>query len=201
MIWVRTSRSSSSRSGLQLSDRVVPYENGSLAIRNLDREMDSGNYTCRSADDDEVFKMVRLSVRSTPAAATNLTVIPQSIYALITWEPPPDDGGFPLQHFVLKCVLEASHLDLEHDPDLDVVIKRQVTEMTVTVPAASTSKSLYHLRPNSTYSFMLHAVNQLGEGPDLTVTADTIYSEPEIDQAKELYQSSQRSNIVIKYMQ
>ena len=58
----------------------------------------------------------------------------------------------------------------------------------------ATSKTVYNLRPNSSYSFSLCAVNELGDGLNLTLVADTLYSRDEVEQARRLYfQSRQQS--------
>ena len=58
----------------------------------------------------------------------------------------------------------------------------------------ATSKTVYNLRPNSSYSFSLCAVNELGDGLNLTLVADTLYSQDEVDQARRLYFQSRQLN-------
>ena len=58
----------------------------------------------------------------------------------------------------------------------------------------ATSKTVYNLRPNSSYSFSLCAVNELGDGLNLTLVADTLYSQDEVDQARRIYLQSRQHN-------
>jgi hypothetical protein len=62
----------------------------------------------------------------------------------------------------------------------------------------ATSKSVYNLRPNSTYSFRLFAVNKLGNGKNETVTAETKYSVEEINEAIKLLSEKGMASLYLK---
>ena len=175
-------------------DRVVAQDDGNLYISDLRRSLDSGNYTCRS--EGRTLKEIRLTVKSAPSEVTNMTVIPHSVYALITWAKPLDDGGYPISSYVLKYELERSYL--LNDDTGGAVASESGSQIIYDISASSTSKEVYHLRPNSTYSFSLSAVNHLGEGESLKTSSNTKYSEEEIAQATQSFEESQRSDLYVK---
>jgi hypothetical protein len=52
--------------------------------------------------------------------------------------------------------------------------------------SSSSSKTVFGLKPNSTYYFRVYAVNELGPGPNVSVEADTKFNAEEVDQANQL---------------
>ena len=62
----------------------------------------------------------------------------------------------------------------------------------------ATSKSVYNLRPNSTYYFRLFAVNKLGNGTNETVMAETKYSVEEINEAIKLLSEQGMASLYLK---
>ena len=62
----------------------------------------------------------------------------------------------------------------------------------------ATSKSVYNLRPNSTYYFRLFAVNKLGNGKNGTVMAETKYSVEEINEAIKLLSEKGMASLYLK---
>ena len=96
-----------------LRTRVGPT--GSLIITEADPETDNGVYSCFY--DTVRLRRVRVVVQSTPAAVANLTVIPHSVFALVTWTLKENHqvatGGFVIQKFILTYKMISSHLN--HD--------------------------------------------------------------------------------------
>ena len=50
----------------------------------------------------------------------------------------------------------------------------------------SSSKTVFGLKPNSTYYFRVYAVNELGPGPNVSVEAETKFNAEEVDEANQL---------------
>ena len=44
---------------------------------------------------------MKLTVKSVPPSVNNLTIIPHSVYALVTWEL-HGNGGYPITNFLLQ---------------------------------------------------------------------------------------------------
>ena len=91
---------------------ITDPKDGSILFTNLTPMQDDGIYTCVAANNTErKLRIIRLRVKSIPSAVTNLSVIPHSVYALVTWQLPFNgDGGYPILRFVLSYRLGKSHL-------------------------------------------------------------------------------------------
>ena len=112
-------------------------------------------------------------VRSPPAAVSNLTIITHSVFALVMWNI-PSDGHFPIENFVLSY---KRHDDEEGEYGWN---------NTLSIDPGETSKTVYGLRPNTTYYFKIYARNSLGDGLDVSKSAVTKFNTSEIDEAKQL---------------
>ena len=119
----------------------------------------------------------------------NCTAITHSVYALVTWNL-DDDGGYPVQKFVLKYRLDESlsNTSTQHWNILD------------NLKPNTSSMAVFHLMPNSTYYFRIHAVNKLGPGQEISLMAKTKFDPEEVEQANELLSMEQEnsSNLYMK---
>ena len=110
-----------------------------------------------------LIKAVRLVVESPPSAVANLTVIPHSVYALVTWTLKDADsaaveaGRYPITKFILTYQMVSTHLDHQRVDMVGADAGAWDAVVVDDIPGTSTSKSVYDLRPNSTYSFSLCA--------------------------------------------
>ena len=196
-VWVK--KADNSASPHALGDRVLTLVNGSLSITNLDPESDAGVYTCFLANSQQnlSIKEVHLVIKSPPSAVSNLTVIPHSVFALVTWTLKENQavatGGSPIQRFVLTYSMISSHLS-EELPGTETCqyIGPQIID---DIPSTSISRSVFGLKPNSTYSFSICAVNELGFGDNLTAVVDTLYVEEEIEETIRLYEESRQETL------
>ena len=66
------------------------------------------------------------------------------------------------------------------------------------ISANATSKVVYNLRPNSSYSFQLYAINKLGNGQHETVSTVTKYSIEEINEAITLLSEKGMASLYLK---
>ena len=119
--WVHRFESSPpAGAAVQQADKIRTLANGSLLIWDLDPEVDAGVYTCFTRENTSL-REVRVNVKSRPLQVSNLTVIPHSVYALVTWTLKANgsraSGGYPIQNFVLTYSLIKSHL---MEDELDV---------------------------------------------------------------------------------
>jgi len=179
----RTPLSSSSR-------RILPQPNGDLLIYGLLPE-DSKPYTCQDMESNESIHTVFLVVRSVPPAVANLTVIPHSVFALVTWSSVVDDGGCPVDRYVLGYRRDRSRLETDvFDPRIPhspAETQRKAVSYKWSyirdIAPSATSKAVYGLVPNSTYYFRLCAVNRLGMGGNVSVIAKTLFDESEVEAA------------------
>jgi len=175
---------------------------GSLEIVNVDAESGNRVYSCYNNSNDVLIKAVRLVVESPPSTVANLTVIPHSVYALVTWTLKDADSAaveagrrYPITKFILTYQMVNTHLDHQRVEMVGADAGAWDAVVVDDIPGTSTSKSVYDLRPNSTYSFSLCAVNELGRGPNLTNLADTHYSQQEIEEARRLFIQSKKENL------
>ena len=68
-------------------------------------------YTCIVNNRRE--RIIHLQVKSTPLAVENLSVIPHSVYALVTWKMPSNKkGGFPIMRYVLLYRLNKTNFSI-----------------------------------------------------------------------------------------
>ena len=109
-----------------------------------------------------LIKSVRLVVDSPPSTVANLTVIPHSVYALVTWTLKDADsaaveGRYPITKFILTYQMVSTHLDHQRVDMVGADAGAWEAVVVDDIPGTSTSKSVYDLRPNSTYSFSLCA--------------------------------------------
>ena len=111
--WIRHQSAKENHSAGGMIPKPFPTdpEDGSIMLTNLSAIRDEGIYTCIVAD--RKLKKIRLIVKSTPSAVMNLSVIPHSVYALVTWNMSKrGDGGYPILRYVLSYKLERSHLNM-----------------------------------------------------------------------------------------
>jgi hypothetical protein len=168
------------------SRRIQPQTNGDLVIYGIKPD-DSKSYTCQDMESNESIHTVFLVVRMVPPAVANLSVIAHSVFALVTWGAAVDDGGYPLNRYVLGYRRDKSRLN-DDDQALESAKKENSTYAWTylsDIGPAATSKAVYGLVPNSTYYFRLCAVNRLGNGKNVSVMAETKYEAAEVDAAKE----------------
>ena len=175
------------------SRRILPQPNGDLLLLGLLPE-DSKPYTCQDMESNESIHTVFLVVRTVPPAVANLTVIPHSVFALVTWSPVADDadGGYPVDGYVLgyrrdSGESEAGRLDPRIHSSAETL--REAADQwsyVRNIAPSATSKAVYGLVPNSTYYFRLCAVNRLGMGEDASVAVRTLFDESEVEAAHDL---------------
>ena len=172
----------------------MPQPNGDLLIYGLVPE-DSKPYTCQDMESNESIHTVFLVVRTVPPAVPNLTVIPHSVFALLTWSPVADDGGHPVDGYVLAYRRDSNRLETDpFDPRIPphstAEIQGEATSNEWSyirdIAQNATSKAVYGLVPNSTYYFRLCAVNRLGMGRNVSLTAKTLFDESEVEAAHDL---------------
>lgn len=85
----------------------------------------------------------------------------------------------------------------------DAKVISDVTETWSTIPdvdASASSKTVFGLKPNSTYYFRVFAVNELGPGPNVSVEAETKFNAEEIDQANQLLQETEGASMYMKWV-
>ena len=72
----------------------------------------------------------------------------------LTWEPPKDDGGMPINKYVLNCT--SNHKEITRD-----------------IHANNTSYTINYLKQNTTYNVTLRATNKAEWGPASYVEIET----------------------------
>ena len=146
-------------------------------------------------ESNESIHTVFLVVRTVPPAVANLTVIPHSVFALVTWSPVADDadGGYPVDRYVLgykrdSGESEAGRLDPRISHSSAETLREAADQWSYVrnIAPSATSKAVYGLVPNSTYYFRLCAVNRLGMGENASVAVRTLFDESEVEAAHDL---------------
>ena len=103
---------------------------------------------------------------------------------LVTWNL-DDDGGYPVEKFVLKYRLDESLSNSTSTQHWNVIdhLKPNTSSMAV-----------FHLMPNSTYYFRIQAVNKLGPGNEISLMAKTKYDLDEVKKANDLLSIEQENS-------
>ena len=163
------------------SQNSAVQADGSLLLSNVSRA-DSRLYTCQDAETNQSLGSIQLNVRSVPPAVSHLKVITHSVYALVTWYL-HEDGGYSIESFLLQYRIA----DEDSSPTSKWTVIEDVRPNTSTI-------TVFHLMPNSTYYFRVQAVNKLGCGPEVSVMAKTKYDPEEVQQANELLSIEQKTS-------
>ncbi|XP_011500561.1 PREDICTED: protein turtle homolog A isoform X2 [Ceratosolen solmsi marchali] len=166
--WIREGREDGQ------SKRLTVEPSGLLKLINVSR-FDTGDYYC-TLDDDAVRDRISVQVRTPPPALHNVWVKPSTILANILWEV-AGTGGYPIIDFTAEYRLKPSPGD-EAD-DWKPIIPTHI-------PPNSRQIDVYHLEPNTTYSFRVWATNQLGRGDIVEVEGHTHHSVEELELARHL---------------
>ena len=161
----------------------VVQDDGSLFLENVSRS-DSHLYTCQDGENNQSLGSIRLRICGVPSSVNNFTAITHSVYALVTWNL-DDDGGYPVEKFVLKYRLDESHSNVSSSQHWTVIDNLKPNK---------SSREVFHLMPNSTYYFRIHAVNKLGPGNEISLMAKTKYDLEEVKQANNLLSIEQENS-------
>ncbi|KAJ8681487.1 hypothetical protein QAD02_017274 [Eretmocerus hayati] len=148
--------------------------NGVLKLTNV-TPADSGIYYC-TLDDDTIADRINVQVKTPPPALQNVWVKPSTILANILWEV-SGTGGYPIIDFTAEYRLKSIPGE---KPDAWKPI------MPTHIPPNSRQIDVYHLVPNTTYTFRVWATNQLGRGEIVEVEGHTHHSIEELELAKHL---------------
>ncbi|XP_016838254.1 protein sidekick-1 isoform X2 [Nasonia vitripennis] len=166
--WIREGREDGQ------SKRLTVEPNGVLKLINVSR-FDAGDYYC-TLDDDAVKDRINVQVRTPPPALHNVWVKPSTILANILWEV-AGTGGYPIIDFTAEYRLKPSPGE---EPEAWKPI------IPTHIPPNSRQIDVYHLEPNTTYSFRVWATNQLGRGEIVEVEGHTHHSVEELELARHL---------------
>ncbi|XP_011648005.1 protein sidekick-2 isoform X3 [Pogonomyrmex barbatus] len=166
VMWIREGREDEQISRL----KVEP--NGVLELLNVSVD-DAGNYSCTL--DGELAARINVEVRTPPPALHNVWVKPSTILANILWEV-AGTGGYPIIDFTAEYRLKP--VAGEEPEDWKPITPTHI-------PPNSRQIDVYHLVPNTTYSFRVWATNQLGKGEVVEVEGHTHYSVEELAQLEE----------------
>lgn len=170
VMWVREGREEGQVERL----RVEP--NGILELINVSLD-DAGNYSCTLDDDHDAVKArINIQVRTPPPALHNVWVKPSTILANILWEV-AGTGGYPIIDFTAEYRLKPNMG--EQPEDWKPIVPTHI-------PPNSRQIDVYHLVPNTTYSFRVWATNQLGRGEIVEVEGHTHHSIEELELARHL---------------
>lgn len=175
IVWVREGRVD------RQVDRLTILPNGSLFLQEANRN-DSGIYSCFLDDADlsnETRSKVRIKVRTSPPALSDVVVHPSTILALILWQV-KDTGGYPLIYFTAQY-------KLAYDDEDEW---KYITP--IHISPNSRQIDVYKLLPNTTYSFRIWATNQLGEGEITEVDSKTLKVYPEIELARHFLEGADK---------
>ncbi|XP_066591859.1 contactin-1 isoform X2 [Prorops nasuta] len=168
VMWVREGREDGQIKRL----KVEP--NGALELVNVSSE-DAGNYSCTFDNDAEAAKtQINVEVRTPPPALHNVWVKPSTILANILWEV-AGTGGYPIIDFTAEYRLKTG--PGEEPEDWMPIVPTHI-------PPNSRQIDVYHLLPNTTYSFRVWATNQLGRGEIVEVENHTQHSIEELELAR-----------------
>ncbi|XP_011700683.1 PREDICTED: uncharacterized protein LOC105457609 isoform X2 [Wasmannia auropunctata] len=167
VMWIREGREDGQ------VERLKIEPNGVLELLNVSVD-DAGNYSC-TVDEVEKAK-INVEVRTPPPALHNVWVKPSTILANILWEV-AGTGGYPIIDFTAEYRLKPV---AGEEPD------EWKTIIPTHIPPNSRQIDVYHLVPNTTYSFRVWATNQLGKGEVVEVEGHTHYSVEELELARHL---------------
>ncbi|XP_046481930.1 contactin-3 isoform X1 [Neodiprion pinetum] len=167
VMWIREGREAS---------RLKVEPNGALQLMNVSLD-DAGIYSCTMDEDTDALKTrINVFVRSPPPALQNVWVKPSTILANVLWEV-GGTGGYPIIDFTAEYRLKTpSNQDPE---DWKPIVPTHI-------PPNSRQIDVYHLEPNTTYSFRVWATNQLGRGEIVEVEGHTHHSVEELELARHL---------------
>ncbi|XP_076674123.1 contactin-5 isoform X4 [Andrena cerasifolii] len=169
VMWIREGREDGQIKRL----KVEP--NGALDLINVSAD-DAGNYSCTLDDDrDAVKTRINVQVNTPPPALHNVWVKPSTILANILWEV-AGTGGYPIIDFTAEYRLKPNVG--EEPEDWKPIVPTHI-------PPNSRQIDVYHLVPNTTYSFRVWATNQLGRGKTVEVEGHTHHSVEELAQLEE----------------
>ncbi|XP_072745761.1 contactin-1 isoform X2 [Anoplolepis gracilipes] len=168
VMWIREGREDGQ------IDRLKVKPNGVLQLLNVSVD-DAGNYSC-ILDDDAVKAEINVEVRTPPPALHNVWVKPSTILANILWEV-VGTGGYPIIDFTAEYRLKPTAG--EEPEEWKPIIPTHI-------PPNSRQIDVYHLVPNTTYSFRVWATNQLGRGDIVEVEGHTHHSVEELELARHL---------------
>ncbi|KAL2723983.1 contactin-2 isoform X1 [Vespula squamosa] len=170
VMWIREGREDGQIKRLKVES------NGVLELVNVSAD-DAGNYSCTLDDDvDAVKSRINVEVRTPPPALRNVWVKPSTILANILWEV-GGTGGYPIIDFTAEYRLKPS--EGEKPEQWKPIIPTHI-------PPNSRQIDVYHLVPNTTYSFRVWATNQLGRGDIVEVENHTHHSVEELELARHL---------------
>ncbi|XP_029177956.1 protein sidekick-1-like isoform X1 [Nylanderia fulva] len=171
VMWVREGREDGQ------IERLKVERNGMLLLLNVSVH-DAGNYSCTrlDGDHDAVKARINVEIRTPPPALHNVWVKPSTILANILWEV-AGTGGYPIIDFTAEYRLKPAAG--EEPEEWKPIIPTHI-------PPNSRQIDVYHLVPNTTYSFRVWATNQLGRGEIVEVEGHTHYSVEELELARHL---------------
>ncbi|EFN74833.1 Down syndrome cell adhesion molecule-like protein 1 [Camponotus floridanus] len=170
VMWIREGREDGQ------IERLKVEPNGMLELLNVSVD-DAGNYSCTLDDDrDAVKARINVEVRTPPPALHNVWVKPSTILANILWEV-AGTGGYPIIDFTAEYRLKPAAG--EEPEEWKPIIPTHI-------PPNSRQIDVYHLVPNTTYSFRVWATNQLGRGEIVEVEGHTHHSVEELELARHL---------------
>ncbi|XP_011157080.1 protein sidekick isoform X1 [Solenopsis invicta] len=170
VMWIREGREDGQ------IERLKVDPNGILELSNVSVD-DAGNYSCTLDDDlDAVKARISVEVKTPPPALHNVWVKPSTILANILWEV-AGTGGYPIIDFTAEYRLKP--VVGEEPEEWKPIIPTHI-------PPNSRQIDVYHLVPNTTYSFRVWATNQLGKGEIVEVEGHTHYSVEELELARHL---------------
>ncbi|KAG7188210.1 hypothetical protein KM043_016081 [Ampulex compressa] len=170
MMWIREGREDGQ------VERLKVEPDGTLELIDVSAD-DAGNYSCTLDDDHDAVKTkIEVQVRTPPPALHNVWVKPSTILANILWEV-GGTGGYPIIDFTAEYRLKPGAG--EEPEDWKPIVPTHI-------PPNSRQIDVYHLVPNTTYSFRVWATNQLGRGDIVEVEGHTQHSIEELELARHL---------------
>ncbi|VDO68159.1 unnamed protein product [Heligmosomoides polygyrus] len=141
-----------------------PEYHSKLHIRQMERG-DSGVYTIRAVnpngEDEATVNVVVIDKPSPPNGPLDVNDV-HADHCTIDWKPPDDDGGIPIENYVIE--------------KLDTATGRWVPA--TKVPGNQTSAVVDGLIPGHEYKFRVAAVNAEGESDPLETFGSTLAKDP-----------------------